>query len=96
MSGIAGTNPVYLVPPRPAQLAYCGSRFRIHRKVPEVTMKVTKQQMLDMLDKVGPRELSDEAARTLPDPVDTERDADLLARYGLEHGHLIERLSGSP
>jgi hypothetical protein len=59
-------------------------------------MKVTKKRMLDMLDKVGPREFFDEAARTLPDPVDTERDANLLAHYGLEHGQLIERLGGSP
>jgi hypothetical protein len=52
----------------------------------EVTypVKYTKQQALAMLEKIGPRELIHEASRTLPDRIDVDRDAALLARYGIE------------
>ncbi len=59
-------------------------------------MKVSKKQVLDMLVDIGRGDLFGDAARTLPDPVDTERDANLLARHGLEHGQLLERFGGSP
>jgi hypothetical protein len=60
------------------------------------TMKITKQQALDMLDKIGPRDLIPEATQPLPDPIDIERDSHLLARYGLQRGQLIERFGASP
>jgi hypothetical protein len=47
-------------------------------------VKYTKQQALAMLEKIGPRELIHEASRTLPDRIDVDRDAALLARYGIE------------
>ena len=43
-------------------------------------MKVTKQRALKMLRKIGSGHLVAEAERTLPDPIDTERDGHLLAR----------------
>lgn len=49
-----------------------------------------------MLQKIGPRELIEEAARTLPDPIDVDRDAALLARYGLEPDELMDRFGASP
>ena len=33
---------------------------------------------------------------TLPDPVDTVRDAQLLAHYGLTRGQLVDQIGGSP
>ncbi|MEN3320886.1 MAG: hypothetical protein V7643_4288 [Mycobacterium sp.] len=59
-------------------------------------MKVTKQQALKMLRKVGSDHLVAEAAQALPDPIDTERDGHLLARYGLTPGQLMERFGASP
>ena len=59
-------------------------------------MKITKQQALAMLKKIGPRELIGEATRTLPDPIDVSRDQDLLARYGLARNQLIDRFGASP
>jgi hypothetical protein len=34
--------------------------------------------------------------RHLPDPIDTERDANALAEYGVSRGSLIDRMGGSP
>jgi hypothetical protein len=59
-------------------------------------MKVTKQRALKMLRKIGSGHLVAEAARTLPDPIDTERDGHLLARYGLTPAQLMERFGASP
>ena len=59
-------------------------------------MEIPKQKALDMLDRIGPRELIDEAARTLPDPIDIDRDMHLLARFGLDRGRLLDRLGASP
>jgi hypothetical protein len=62
----------------------------------EETVKVTKQRALKMLRKVGSGHLVAEAAHILPDPIDTERDGHLLARYGLTPGQLLERFGASP
>jgi hypothetical protein len=59
-------------------------------------MKITKQQALDMLDKIGPRDLIPEATQALPDLIDIDRDQALLARFGLQRGQLIERFGASP
>jgi hypothetical protein len=59
-------------------------------------MMMTKQQALRMLAKIGAHDMIDEAARTLPDPIDVDRDADLLACYGLEPSQLMERFGASP
>jgi len=32
----------------------------------------------------------------LDDPVDVDRDANLLASYGITRGHLTDRMGGSP
>jgi hypothetical protein len=59
-------------------------------------MMITKQQALALLNKIGPRELVDDAAQVLPDPIDVSRHAHLLARYGLEYSQLMDRLGASP
>jgi hypothetical protein len=38
----------------------------------------------------------EEVLRHLPDPIDTERDANALAEYGVSRGSLIDRMGGSP
>jgi hypothetical protein len=61
-------------------------------------MNVPKQQVLAVLARVGRQDLIEEAERTLPDPVDTDRDIDQerLLKYGLTRGQLIDRLGASP
>jgi hypothetical protein len=65
-------------------------------RTPEGTMMITKQQALRMLAKIGRHDMICEAALTLPDPIDVDRDAALLARYGLERSQLMERFGASP
>ena len=59
-------------------------------------MEVAKQDMLLMLRRIGLDDLVEEVEEALPDPVDTVRDAPLLARYGLTRNQLTDRLGGSP
>lgn len=61
-------------------------------------MNVPKQQVLAVLARAGRQDLIEEAKRTLPDPVDTDRDIDQerLLQYGLTRGQLINRLGASP
>jgi hypothetical protein len=59
-------------------------------------MKITKQEALRMLAKIGANDLIDDAARTLPDEIDIDRDRNLLARFGLDPSHLIDRFGASP
>jgi hypothetical protein len=56
-----------------------------------------KADVLAMMQRLAmDDELIAEAARTLPDPVDLDRDQRLLARFGLSLGHLVDRMGGSP
>lgn len=58
--------------------------------------QLTREQVLDTMRRAeGPARL-DEAERQLPAVVDTERDAELLARFNLVHSSLVDRLGGSP
>jgi hypothetical protein len=41
-------------------------------------------------------EMIDEIAAQLPDPVDLDECASLLARYGMTRGQLMDRLGSSP
>lgn len=59
-------------------------------------MEIAKQEALDMLRKLGSDDLIPEATRTLPDPIDIDEHANLLARFGLQRGQLIERFGASP
>jgi|GEM_PF-5464872 len=59
-------------------------------------MKVSKQEMLAMLGKIGSHDLIPEAAAALPDPVDIDTDGLLLARFGLERSQLMNRFGASP
>lgn len=41
-------------------------------------------------------ELISEVLTQLPDPIDLERDQEILARYGLNPERLMDRMGGSP
>ena len=41
-------------------------------------------------------EFLDEVLSHLPDPIDLQRDQEILARYGLSRERLMERMGGSP
>ena len=55
-----------------------------------------KQDIVDMLRKVGLTEQADEAMRVLPDPVDADEVARFGALYGITRDTLISRMGGSP
>ena len=59
-------------------------------------MKITKQEALHMLAKIGEKHLIADAARALPDDIDIDRDQNLLARFGLDRGYLMDRFGASP
>lgn len=59
-------------------------------------MQISKKELVAVLRRVGRVDLIDEVNRTLPDPVDTVRDAQLLAHYGLTRGQLVDQIGGSP
>ena len=56
--------------------------------------QVPKDQILEMLAARGQDDQIDEATNQLPDPVDTEEHADLLAQLGVDPGDLEEAGSG--
>jgi hypothetical protein len=60
-------------------------------------MTITKQEALRLLAKIGAHGLIDDAARTLPEEIDIDRDQNLLAQFGLENcGELIDRFGAGP
>ena len=57
----------------------------------------TKQQIMSLLRRLGNENNEvDEAERLLPDPVDLDRDADLLRKLGLTVDSAVNELGGSP
>jgi len=59
-------------------------------------MQVARQHVVDVLRTAGLPQVADEAGRSLPDPVDMERAAQFLQRYGITKDVLISRMGGSP
>ena len=58
---------------------------------------ITHAEAEQILRKAGySQEQIDEALRDLPDPFDTERDAEALFRHGITAGGLMDRMGGSP
>ena len=56
-----------------------------------------KADALAVLRRTGTSEETIEALdAALGDPVDLDRDAELLARHGITREHLVERMGGSP
>ncbi|TML06926.1 MAG: hypothetical protein E6F94_02145 [Actinobacteria bacterium] len=61
-----------------------------------IDTQVTRQHVVDVLSTAGLPEEAEEARRSLPDPVDLERAAQFLERYGITKDVLISRMGGSP
>jgi hypothetical protein len=57
----------------------------------------SKAEAVEVLRRAGvPEETIRELMAALPDPIDMERDANLLASYGITREHLVDRMGGSP
>jgi hypothetical protein len=61
-----------------------------------VAVQLTRQHVVDVLRKAGLPEMADQAARDLPDPVDSEQVAAWAVPYGVNMGDLVSRVGGSP
>jgi hypothetical protein len=58
--------------------------------------EISKQEALEMLRRWGEESAAATAERELPDVIDLRKDQDLLARYGITRGQLMDRAGGSP
>ena len=52
-------------------------------------MQIDKQQILDFLKKRGDQQQADQAQAELPEQVDTDEHADLLAKFGVNPQDLL-------
>lgn len=57
-------------------------------------MQFDKAQIIDMLKSGGDADKASQAQNELPDTVDTDQDAGLLAKFGLNPQDLIAKLTG--
>ena len=57
-------------------------------------MEIPKDAILNFLRERGDSDRAEEAERELPDQVDTERDAGVLGRFGLDPQDLMEKVGG--
>ena len=57
-------------------------------------MEIDKDTVIDFLRQQGNDDQAAQADQELPDQVDTERDAGLLDRFGVDVGALVERFTG--
>ena len=56
----------------------------------------SRQDVVELLIRLGYRELADEASRDLPDPVDAYQLEAWCLRHGLPQDEVISRMGGSP
>jgi hypothetical protein len=56
----------------------------------------SRQDAVDLLNRLGYRELADEALRELPDPVDAQQLDAWCTQHGLSLDEAISRMGGSP
>ncbi|MDQ3659783.1 MAG: hypothetical protein M3454_01715 [Actinomycetota bacterium] len=57
-------------------------------------MELPKDQILQFLQERGDTEQASQADQELPDQVDTERDAGLLSKFGIDPQELLSRFGG--
>jgi hypothetical protein len=55
----------------------------------------TREQVIDLMRRLGMQDRIPEAQSILPDPVDLKRDADKLAKLGLSFDMIVDQLGGS-
>jgi hypothetical protein len=58
-------------------------------------MKIDKSQILDLLRQQGDDDKARQAQQELPDQVDTDRDAGMLAHLGIDPQDLLAKVSGT-
>jgi len=57
-------------------------------------VQIDKSAILDMLREKGQQDQASQAAQQLPDQVDTDKDADLLQRLGINPQEILEKFMG--
>ncbi len=57
-------------------------------------MQIDKSAILDMLREKGQQDQASQAAQQLPDQVDTDKNADLLQRLGINPQEILEKFMG--
>jgi hypothetical protein len=57
-------------------------------------MQFDKSTILDLLRQQGKNDQADQADQELPNQVDTDQDAGLLQRFGLDPNELLGRFTG--
>jgi hypothetical protein len=57
-------------------------------------MNIDKQQILELLRSQGDDAKAQQADQELPGEVDTDRDAGLLSKFGLDPMELVKKLGG--
>ena len=57
-------------------------------------MNIDKSQILDLLRSQGDDGKAQQADQELPDQVDTDRDAGLLSKFGIDPMDLMKKLGG--
>ena len=57
-------------------------------------MQIPKDKILELLRSRGDQDKADQAEGELPDQVDTDRDAGLLQKFGIDPGELLSKFGG--
>ena len=57
-------------------------------------MQIDKSTIMDLLRERGQGDQAAQAEQELPDQVDTDQDAGLLQRFGLDPQELLQRFTG--
>ena len=57
-------------------------------------MNIDKNQILELLRSQGDDDKAQQADSELPDQVDTDRDAGLLSKFGIDPMELVKKLGG--
>jgi hypothetical protein len=58
-------------------------------------MQLDKSQIIDQLKSLGKHDQAAKAESELPDKVDTDKDGDLLSKFGVDPKELIGKLGGN-
>jgi hypothetical protein len=59
-------------------------------------MAVSRQWVVDTLNRLGYTKEAEEASRVLPDPVDPQLLKEFGDQHGVSRGDLVDRMGGSP
>ena len=70
------------------EVACC--RVRLER------MAISRQEIIDMLNRLGYSEAAKEASRVLPEQVDLKQVEEFSDRHGISHTELESQMGGSP